>query len=291
MWRFYSDYYSGPRPPANGIVSKTGRGQRFGQTWWGNRWADVLEELVDSNRLQRGRSYARGRRVLSLDVEPGIIKASVIGSRPEPYEIEIKLKPFDDQTWDRVFDEMSGQARFAAKLLAGEMPHNIEEAFDAADVSLFPQTESDLATYCSCPDWANPCKHVAAVYLLLGEAFDDDPFVIFRLRGRDRTATMAALREHRALGPAVVREIVAAPVAEQHEKVPALDQQLERFWSIEGDLSSGALPLEVPANDAEAIKWLGTPDFWESDREFVPLMVRLYASITRAALKVAYGDS
>jgi uncharacterized Zn finger protein len=291
MWRFSSDYYSGPRPPANGIVSKTGRGQRFGQTWWGNRWADVLDELVDPNRLQRGRSYARGRRVLSLDVKPGIIEASVIGSRPEPYEIEVRLKPFSDETWEQVFDEMSGQARFAAKLLAGEMPHNIEEAFDAADVTLFPQAESDLETYCSCPDWANPCKHVAAVYLLLGEEFDDDPFVIFRLRGRDRKATMTALRERRALGPAVVREAVVAPIAPEHDEVPPLEQQLERFWSSAGDPNGGALPLEAPANAAEAIKWLGTPGFWESDREFVPLMERLYASITRAALKAAYGDS
>jgi uncharacterized Zn finger protein len=81
---------------------------------------------------------------------------------------------------------MASQAIFAAKLLSGEMPQNIEEAFAEAKVSLFPTSEQDLDTECSCPDWANPCKHIAAVYYLLAERFDEDPFLIFKLRGEPR---------------------------------------------------------------------------------------------------------
>src|SRR5437588_12759165 len=93
---------------------------------------------------------------------------------------------------------MASQAIFAAKLLAGEMPQDIEEAFSAVQISLFPLATTDLDTDCSCPDWANPCKHIAAVYYLLAERFDEDPFLIFKLRGRTKEQIIQVLREKRA---------------------------------------------------------------------------------------------
>jgi uncharacterized Zn finger protein len=290
-WWQYDSRPRGPRPPANGIRAKTGRGQKFGQTWWGARWADVLDALVDPNRLQRGRSYARNGHVLSLDIEPGIITASVIGSWPSPYAIEIRLQPFTDEQWERAFDIMAGQARFAAKLLVGEMPQNIEEAFVATGVSLFPEAESDLHTDCSCPDWANPCKHVAAVYYLLGEAFDDDPFLIFRLRGREKETALAALRERRALSNTPVAEPAVSTVAPAPpDNGPALEEQLVAYWVPAVEPLIAPLSFEQPAVIAEAVKWLGPPEFWDSRRPFPQLFETLYASVARAALKTAFGE-
>ncbi|NPV79247.1 MAG: hypothetical protein HPY52_03070 [Firmicutes bacterium] len=175
-----------------------GKKNEFGENWWAKRWLSVLESFGWANRLQRERSYARGGNVLDIDIQPGMVKAEVQGSRPRPYRVTIKMQPLSDKEWDRVISAMAGKAIFAARLLAGEMPENIEEAFASSRVSLFPKSSSDITTSCSCPDWANPCKHVAAVYYLLGERFDGDPFLLFRLRGRSREELTEALRQRRA---------------------------------------------------------------------------------------------
>jgi len=112
---------------------------------------------------------------LFYDVTAGAITARVQGSRVRPYSVSIRLKPLDDRSWHRVAGVMARQAAFAAMLLAGEMPRDIETAFVEAGTSLFPQSRGDLESRCSCPDWANPCKHVAAVAYVVAEAFDRDP--------------------------------------------------------------------------------------------------------------------
>ena len=169
----------------DGLKTRSDRGS-IGSTWWSKRWLAVLESFGMGARLTRGRSYARQGQVVSLDVEPGIVNAKVQGSQPRPYKVKIQLKSLSDQEWEQVLDAMASQAIFAAKLLAGEMPTDIEDAFRAVNLSLFPTKVSDLVTDCTCPDWANPCKHIAAVYYLLADRFDEDPFLIFKLRGRTR---------------------------------------------------------------------------------------------------------
>src|SRR5437773_7009021 len=177
----YWDYYepAQPRRVKDGIKAKSERGG-IGETWWSKRWVGVLESFSLGTRLTRGRSYARQGQVISIDVEPGIVKAKVQGTQPRPYNVKIRLEPLTDGDWDKVTEAMASQAIFAAKLLAGEMPQNIEEAFASVDISLFPTALSELHTDCSCPDWANPCKHIAAVYYLLAERFGGEPLLIFR---------------------------------------------------------------------------------------------------------------
>ncbi|MBM2832540.1 MAG: hypothetical protein HW414_1592, partial [Dehalococcoidia bacterium] len=195
-WQRYGDYEyfppSRPREAKGGIKSQSKRG-RFGESWWAMRWIGVLESFHISARLDRGRSYARRGQVLSISIEKGTVKAKVQGSRPKPYDITIKLKTLSDDGWGRLAKTLSRQAIFAAKLLAGEMPQEIEKVFKDAGLSLFPEKLTELGTNCSCPDWSNPCKHIAAVYYLLGEEFDRDPFLIFKLRGMNREEIVALL--------------------------------------------------------------------------------------------------
>src|SRR5947209_8596053 len=185
---------SSPKRVAGGIKTKSERGA-IGETWWSKRWVHVLESFGMGTRLTRGRSYARQGQVLSVDIEPGIVKAKVQGSMPKPYNIKIQLQPLSGQDWDNVTDAMASQALFAAKLLAGEMPTNIEEAFSTVKLSLFPTSIHDLKTDCSCPDWANPCKHIATVYYILADRFDAAPFRISMLRGRTKTPHIEAFRD------------------------------------------------------------------------------------------------
>src|SRR3954453_9195516 len=197
---------SQPREAKGGIRAASKRGS-FGESWWARRWIEVLESFDIGARLRRGRSYARKGQVLSIDIKKGMVEAAVQGSRPEPYQVTIKVRPLMASEWKRMAAELSREAIFAAKLLAVEMPQDIERAFTGAGLSLFPESGREIATACSCPDWSNPCKHVAAVYYLLGEAFDRDPFLVFRLRGMDREEFAAILGENRTEQTAVEEPI------------------------------------------------------------------------------------
>jgi uncharacterized Zn finger protein len=178
--------------PADGIRARSRRGA-IGDRWWSRRFIGILESFELGGRLARGRNYARRGQVLELLVESGSVRARVQGSRPAPYAVSIRLKALPERDWARVEATLAGRAVFLAKLLAGEMPTDIEEAFADCRLSLFPATASDLKTRCTCPDWSNPCKHIAATYYLLAEAFDDDPFLIMAWRGRSRDELLARL--------------------------------------------------------------------------------------------------
>lgn len=269
----------GPRLPSHGIKAQTRRGA-FGKTWWAGRWIAALEHLVNAGRLARGRTYARTGQVVSLEVDRDGVKAVVQGSRPEPYEVAITFKRLTDAEWERVVDAMAAEALYAARLLSGEMPEQIEEVFAAAGTSLFPTDKIDMRTTCSCPDNANPCKHIAAVHYLLGERFDEDPFLMFLLRGRSRDEIVAALRARRA-GP----DGEAAPEVEQ-----TVEADLSAFWTVPPHTEEVALHFALPESDALAVKRLGPPPFVRDQPAFTTVMERLYQQIGEYALLLALGD-
>ncbi|HET6213645.1 MAG TPA: SWIM zinc finger family protein [Micromonosporaceae bacterium] len=184
---------SRPREVEGGLRARSSRGD-IGETWWSRRFIDVLESFAIGGRLARGRNYARRGQVLSLDVEPGVVSAVVQGSRPEPYAVTVRLAPFPERVWAKVELILAEQAIHSAHLLAGEMPADLEDVFSAAGAPLFPRVLGDLEMRCSCPDWSVPCKHLAATFYLLAEAFDTDPFQILLWRGRPREALLARLR-------------------------------------------------------------------------------------------------
>ncbi len=275
---------SSPRSTARGIKAHSQRG-KFGQTWWAERWIAAMERLVDAGRLSRGRNYARRGQVLSIEEDRQGVTARVQGSRPTPYTVKILLTPLNDAQWERVIDQMAAQAIFAAQLLAGEMPADIEQAFAAAGVSLFPDRIDDLKTSCSCPDWANPCKHVAATHYILGEQFDEDPFLLFRLRGRTQEQILQALRARRSAGnESVQQEEMTPPAAEE---TPPLEEAIERFWQPAERLDSFPIAMKRPVVALPLLKRLGPPSFLP-DENLETLLGPAYEAITQAALAAAH---
>jgi uncharacterized Zn finger protein len=286
----YYDYYQ-PRKPKRsdeGIKARSQRGD-FVKSWWAGRWIAALERLVDAGRLRRGRSYARSGQVLSVEEAKGGIEAKVQGSRPTPYKVTIKVKPLSEREWAAVIDSLAGQAIFTAQLLAGEMPQEIEQAFAAAGISLFPGQRADLETACTCPDPANPCKHVAATHYILGEQFDEDPFLIFRLRGRNQEQIMAALRARRGGGePAQLAEGEVEYSTE--EAATPLVAQGEDFWRLGQSLEQFAVQIKAPATPHPVLKRLGQPLFVDIGLE--SLLGPVYDAITAAALETtAEGEA
>ena len=190
--RFFADWYVAPpkQPvPADGIAA-----QRFGATWWAREWISALERLGRSwsNRLPRGRSYARQGRVVDLEVGAGEITAGVVGTRVTPYRVSITLPTLDSDTWQRGLAAVADNLLLVIRLLERELPDEVGAVLRRAGIELFP-IRGELAARCSCPDVANPCKHVAAVFYLFAAALDSDPFLLFRLRGLDRDALLAAV--------------------------------------------------------------------------------------------------
>ncbi len=272
-----------------GIKARNQRGQ-FSQNWWARRWIEAMEGLVDQARLQRGRSYARSGQVLSLVEMGNGIEARVQGSRPKPYEVTIQVTPLNDRQWDQVIDALSEQALFTAQLLAGEMPGNIEDAFNTAGVSLFPTQTGDLSSDCTCPDWANPCKHVAATHYILGDRFDDDPFLLFRMRGRTQEEILEALRQRRSeTGESTEEPAPEEELAVEVETVTPLEDTIDRFWEPVEPLDTFPLTIRLASVDMALFKRLGEPGFMGGE-SIQALLKPFYDVFTRNALRAAYSE-
>jgi uncharacterized Zn finger protein len=181
-----------PLPAEGGIATSKQRGP-MAASWWSRRFIEVLESFGLGARLQRGRRYARIGQVLSLEVSPGVIAAQVQGSRPTPYLVTVALREPTEEQWRRIHDAMQAKIGFVAGLLGGEVPPDLEDVFASAGVALFPARWSDLRSTCSCPDWENPCKHMAAVLYVFADHLDTDPWLALALRGRGRDAVLEAL--------------------------------------------------------------------------------------------------
>jgi uncharacterized Zn finger protein len=227
-------------PPARpirvdgGIKARSKRGA-IGEQWWSRRFIGVLESYGMSGRLARGRSYARAGQVLDFELSQGKVTARVQGSRVRPYQVRIGVLPLTTAQWRRVMKQLASQALFRAKLLAGEMPHEIEEVFSECGTPLFPRSAADLDMHCSCPDWGVPCKHLAAVCYVLAEEFDRDPFAMLAWRGKGRDELLTALRQIQGAAPgsAGSGQVGADPAAPAALDVPhrPLAECLDGFWS------------------------------------------------------------
>lgn len=222
--------------------------------WWAQRWVDVLESFGWVRRLARARNYAREGNVLEIEFRGAKVFARVQGTAPEPYKVSLSLDPFDDEQWQYVIESMAQRAIFSAKLLAGEMPQNIEEVFTSNGLSLFPLTKFDIHSKCSCPDPANPCKHIGAVYYLLGDRFSEDPFVLFQLRGRTKEEIITALRQTRSTSTD------EAPPEIEESTVQSSDAQalnLQQFWQYDDQLESSLVVIAPPPSSNTVLDILG----------------------------------
>ncbi len=261
MSRFPNNRFPAPSKPLpvdGGIKAQSKRGA-FGERWWSKRWIAVLENFGLGARLTRGRSYARRGQVIEIAIEPRGVRARVQGSRKEPYVVAIHVEPLGVAQWRRVAETVAQTPRFAAMLLNGEIPEDIEEAFHAANCTLFPRSIRDVRTQCSCPDSSNPCKHVAAVYYLIGEEFDRDPFLLFAFRGLERDAILPAL-----------------DVQEPRE------QRIQRHRAAD-NASAPRPPLERPPVDAWLLRRTGRFPFWHGSLPLEDALSGVYAKAGESA--------
>lgn len=293
-WGYYRYYKkTTPRTAKGGIKAQSKRG-KFAESWWAKRWINVLESFDIGARLGRGRSYARNGQVTSIEIEKGRVKAKVQGSRRSPYKVLINVKTIPDAKWKKLAEKLKAKAIFVAKLLSGEMPQEIEKTFGDAGSSLFPEKRGELQTDCSCPDWSNPCKHIAAVYYLIGEEFDRNPFLIFKLRGMERdelvgligdTAGKASKNRKTKRKPAISETVEKPP-----EPAEPLASDRSAFWEgseLPEDILGEA---RIPTVTAALPKRLGNFPFWRGDLRFIETLEPFYEKASQPGMNIFLGE-
>ena len=269
---------------------------KFSRTWWGQRFIDALEKLTDPGRLSRGRSYASGGKVKSFEIHQNLVTAKVrgkvnpyFGVYKEPlYNTTIEFQPISQAKWSDAIALIASKASLISRLLLNEIPDNIEESFAGLGLHLLPHKASDFKTACSCPDWSNPCKHIAGVHYLVAAELDKDPFLLFELRGLSRADLKAEL-EKSPLGKALSAELAAQtqepiPVDAYYPrpktKTPDKVITLKEFWQGSKRLPS---TIEAPTQatvPAILVKKQGDfPPFWSKDSSFISAMEELYERV------------
>ena len=273
---WYYDYKpTRPIETDEGIKARSQQGE-FVKNWWATRWIEAMERVLDRGRLQRGRSYARKGQVLALEEGKGEIKARVQGSRRTPYKVTIRITPLAEREWQQVLAALAERPYFVAQLLAGQMPLDIEEAFQLVKLDLFPGA-GELEQECSCPDWAGVCKHLAAVHYILAQRFDEDPFLLFRLRGKTQEEIVAAL------GAAEDREMSTISADEPPAPAPALSPA--DFWQLGPELEGFAVHIAAPAEPYPLLERLGAPEFMPEARRWLEMA---YDVVSATAVQIAY---
>lgn len=283
---------NGQDPSAKQQNETQGDRQEVLTTWWARHWLRTLAQWLNAERLAQGKEYVEQGHPSKLKVSVGSVVAQIEGPALQPHQIHIEINTFDDKEWERALDAMFQQAGYAAQLLNGEMPPDIEVVFRSVGLSLFPGDRSELRSHCSCGSPIIPCEHVGAVYHLLAQRLEEDPFLLFRMRGRTREQVLAAFRTRRASHSQRERVRQGYGQGEGADSANApvpLPTDSHTFWKMGPEIEHVEVDVEPAKVHMEVLKLLGIPSFVDKEtlRENLP---RVYQRVSQKALEIAYGE-
>ena len=230
------------------------------QPWWVEQWMELINSYRFKKRLERAWTYAREGNVTSIRFEGRRVHARVQGTGEEPYKVKLWLDVLNDEDWSYVLEALTQKARWSAQLLAGIMPADIERAFAASGRRLFPFKLQEVRSECNCPDKANPCKHISAIYFLMGDRFSEDPFVLFQLRGRTRSKLIEDLAKQRRAALKVIAKEDESKRKNFQDSITNLDSSPpphpavldpSLWWKYEGNLHADLVVI-TPAMEGDS---------------------------------------
>jgi uncharacterized Zn finger protein len=273
---------------------------KLGKTWWGRRFIEGLESFTDSRCLARGRQYLSSHKITQWRVEGATIEARIRG-RASPYygvyedpvyQARIEFASIPESAWDEAIRQIGTRAGFVSRLLFNEMPDEIEKPLSELGVGLLPRGPQDLKACCSCQDTEHPCKHVAGLYCLLAARLDQDPLLLFELRGLSRAELARRLKATplgSALASALTEELGEPHPAESFfiRPEPAATPETvspRDFWRGAKRLPPGVEPPAPAAVSGILIRKGGDyPPFWDKDESFVEVMDAFYEQVRKKA--------
>ena len=263
------------------------------KTWWGQSLLDALENFTDSGRLQRGRAYAKDHRVLAWKISKGAVAATIRGNinayfgvHKEPkYKVTVQMKHLTPDKWKKIIARLSERASFIAKLLVNEIPENIETVFAEFNTHFLPNSYTDFKVACNCPDYEVPCKHIAGVCYKLASELDQNPFLLFEMRGLAPDKLRGELLKSplgKILAEATETESGDVDYVDSLYTRPELQAMpdkvtLKGFWQGETPLPTELPELQATNIPAVAIKKGGDfPPFWQKTGSFLTVMDDFY---------------
>jgi uncharacterized Zn finger protein len=273
------------------------------KTWWGQKFIAALEEFTDSGRLQRGRSYSTDNRIKQWLVHDGKVEAKMRGNinpyfgvyKEPTYQVSVQMTHLSAAQWQAIIEKLTRRASFIAKLLLNEIPENIETVFAETGVHLLPNNYKDFKVACDCPDYAVPCKHIAGVCYRLAGAFDQDPFLLFEMRGLESEKLVQELAKS-PLGK-VLSEAKSSseggliPVESYYTRPIIIDLpqsiDVKHFWQGQQPLPHSIEPAQAAIIPAMLIKKGGDfPAFWQKQSSFIDVMEDFYFRMRKGVFKI-----
>lgn len=250
--------------------------KKFGTTWWGEQWLNSLAHIDYGNRLPRGARYARNGYVRSIEIKKGCISARVAGSRPTPYKEIIEVSQFDKTKINDFVDKLTSHPIILASLMQRRLDSEVLQIAQESGLQVFPTSWKDLEMKCSCPDWAIPCKHLAAVIYKVSEEIDNNPFLVFELHGLDlleelKKRGMLTTEAAKSLDPVSIEELIKTTHSSSNE---------EAVWTIPyPDFS------KLPSISNELLELLTDDPPFSIEGNFKKEYVKYLSTISKSATK------
>ncbi len=266
-------------------VKLANRSGELPQHWATQRWMRLLEDAATGPVLTEAMEYAKIGQTRRLEIAGGSFLGPVQGRRRTSYTTQVELDTFTHEQWIEVVEAMADQSLYAAKMLSGELPQNVEDLFAPFGLHLFPTEPRQLRPSCTCGHESPWCKHTVCLGLLIADKLAEEPFLIFTLRGMPADDLIERLRQRRqATSSAIVGQ--AAPVYTPHLGVESrpLDADLDRFWHAGDELELVDAPIARPEVSHPLLRRLGPSPFESSKFPFVGLLATCYDVVSSAAL-------
>ena len=230
------------------------QGRALATTFWGKSWCSNLEAYSDyANRLPRGRTYVRNGSVVDLQVAGGEIKARVMGS--EMYQVTVKVAPLSKAHWAAICNDCAGSIDSLVELLQGRLSQAVMARVCQQKTGLFP-APSEITLACSCPDWADMCKHVAAVLYGIGVRLDEQPSLVFKLRAVDERELIASAAR---AGTLATQTPAPAKVLDADDLSALFGLEMEGVTPPEPKLEAATQPTLQPGSKAATQPSVKTP--------------------------------
>jgi uncharacterized Zn finger protein len=301
-------------------ISTTEQASLWSESWPAQRWVRIIEQAAPGKRAVDGLEYASLGQTKTVIIEHSSLVASVQGRAERPYQVKFQFEPLTPEQWEKVGGVMTDQAVYAAKLLAGDLPANIEDVFVPLGLKLFPTDVSEIVFSCTCPDYLaeertrnaakaageNPgpllwCKHAACAAYLLAQRLASDPFVMFKLRGLDGQELLERLRHSRAVANSSKTNpsVYAGRVPGVSDSGLVTFEATRDFWELNSDIENLDAPIVPPPVSHPLLRRLGPSPLTGLAKSggdapatfpLVGLLASCYEVISEATLREERGE-